>query len=312
MEKVENGTELERLIQLTPFELTKENLITLASDYQNMIVTRSNLKEANEARLVLYRKRIEIQNVAKANRKIIKDFLKNNNDAIETELIETIEPTELALESKIKSVKDAIAEEERLEAERIAKHQNYLNLLRSKTVEVTNSNDIDWLKTWFEKDEPIDLEEFSEEGEQLIAIIKETAKNRLELLEFQEAKRIKAEEWALAELKKEQEITEMLDAAEVIVEEQTLIEEPEPVAKKLPKMKPMETVVLKGAIPAIDKFIESYPPDNDKFKLKTFAEEIVRVNYPLCESEEGKRHVEFVRTMLSKICEQTHKVAEKL
>jgi hypothetical protein len=312
MEKVENGTELERLIQLTPFELTKENLITLASDYQNMIVTRSNLKEANEARLVLYRKRIEIQNVAKANRKTIKDFLKNNNDAIETELIETIEPTEIALEGKIKSVKDAIAEEERLEALRISKHKATLDNIKEQTVKAVNETDMHWLNGVETVFVLTDLEEFQAEGEQLLATLKETAKNRLELLEFQEAKRIKAEEWALAELKKEQEITEMLDASEVIIEEQISIEEPEPVVKKLPKMKPMETIVLLGAIPATDKFIESYPPDNDKFKLKTFAEEIVRVDYPLCESEEGKRHVEFVRAMLSKICEQTHKVAEKL
>jgi hypothetical protein len=191
---MENTENTALAIQLTPFEATKENLVALASDYKNMVVTRDNLKEANDARLVLYRKRIEIQNVAKANRKTIKDFLKSNNDAIETELIETIEPTEIALEGKIKAIKDAIDEEERVEQARIKKHQDWLDLIRAKTVEVTNSNDIDWLKTWFEEDEKIDLEEFSAEGDKLLLTIKETAKNRLEMLEFQAKK--KAEEEA--------------------------------------------------------------------------------------------------------------------
>jgi hypothetical protein len=288
-------------IQLTPFEAKKEELISLASDYKNMVVTKENLKEANEARLVLYRKRIEIQNVAKANRKTIKDFLKSNNDAIETELIETIEPTEIALEGKIKQVKDAIELEGQKEAARVAKHKQWLDVIRAKTVEVTNSNDIEWLKTWFEEDEPLDLEEFTAEGEQLLATIKETAKNRLELLEFQ------------AKKKAEQDAYEIKIAATLLANTANNIDSailegisgaPFDESVIAPKLSPLKTVPI-GVVSEQNEV-------SDKELLERLANQIISVGYPNCESKEAKQHVEYIKNMLSKLSEQTLKVAEKL
>lgn len=204
-------------VQLTPFEATKETLISLASDYANMVVTRENLKEANEARLVLYRKRIEIQNIAKANRKTIKEFLKNNNDATEEELIGTIEPTELALEAKIKAIKDAIAEEEKIESERISRHKHILESIKSKTVAILNSTDTNWLNQ-VNNTVLTDLEEFTAEGEQLLSTLKETAKNRLEMLEFQAKKKADEEAAALKLIEEEKAKKE----AEALAAEQAL------------------------------------------------------------------------------------------
>lgn len=338
---MENTENTALAIQLTPFEATKENLIALASDYKNMVVTRENLKEANEARLVLYRKRIEIQNVAKSNRKTIKDFLKSNNDAIETQLIETIEPTEIALEGKIKAIKDAIDEEERIEQARIKKHQDWLDLIRAKTVEVTNSNDIEWLKTWFEEDDiKPSLEEFQEEYDQLILTIKETAKNRLEMLEFQAKK--KAEE-AAEQLRAQQALHEIqvaemsvkADYREGIVEpifDADIIEQQETktimeVATKMqeevietvfkinevidnsPKLSPLKTVPIGAAS-------EQKPMLDDKQILEFISTKITSLSQDLvsipCIGQKGVAHKDFLVNMLNKLAEQTLKVAEKL
>jgi hypothetical protein len=314
-------------VQLTPFEQTKETLTALASDYKNMVVTKENLKEANEARLVLYRKRIEIQNVAKANRKTIKDFLKNNNDAIETELIEVIEPTELDLEGKIKKVKDAIAEEERIENERVLKLRAVLDSLRDETIKATNSNDITYLKTILVYAITVDLQELKEVGESLLSTLKETAQNRLELLEFQakkkadeeaEAKRIADEEKSRKEAEeklfneesekaKEElgtEIVKDLHAAEqTILYPTTPSEAFEP--NEAPKLSPLKTVPI-GAVSEQDEV-------TDKELLKGLSIAIVSiVSFPTCKSNEAKQHVEYLRNMLSKLSEQTLKVAEKL
>jgi hypothetical protein len=324
---MENTENTALAIQLTPFEQTKENLSALASDYKNMVVTRENLKEANEARLVLYRKRIEIQNVAKANRKTIKDFLKNNNDAIETELIETIEPTELALEAKIKAIKDAIAEEERFEQNRIQRHQDYLALIRSKTVEVTNSNDIDWLKTWFEEDddEPC-LEEFQEQYDQLLVTLKETAKNRLEMLEFQAKKKADEELKEKEALAAEQalqdvqvaEIAAMVDAE---VAKMTFDADFEEQAKKVFKqtgevefkatpIQPLKTVPI-GATSEVKE-----PILDDKQILHFINTKLVNLSQDLisipCIGQKGVTHKDYLISMLNKLSEQTLKVVEKL
>lgn len=313
-------------LQLTPFEQTKENLIALASDYKNMVVTKDNMKEANEARLVLYRKRIEIQNVAKANRKTIKEFLKNNNDATEEELIGTIEPTELALEAKIKAIKDAIAEEERIEAARIAKHRSTLDNISNETVKAINSIDMLYLKA-INDTVLADLEEFTAEGEQLLSALKETAKNRLELLEFQAKKKAEQDAYELqiareekakkeAEEKKfqggnqkniEEVGAEMVPILKTIEEVAFYPPTPSEVFEPIeaPKLSPLKTVPI-GAVS------EQATKITDFYKLKHLAEELTRIDCSQCESKEAKQHVEYVKNMLSKLSEQTLKVAEKL
>lgn len=316
-------------LQLTPFEQTKKNLIALASDYKNMVVTKDNMKEANEARLVLYRKRIEIQNVAKANRKTIKEFLKNNNDATEEELIGTIEPTELALEAKIKAIKDAIAEEERIEALRVAKHKATLDNTKELILKVTNSIDIQFVKHWADANDVgvDDLEEFQSEGEQLLSTLKETAKNRLELLEFQAKKKADEEAEALklieeAEAKKEAEEKEAQKGFDMTEPNNDFnLKEPTRISKTLlaNTANNIDSAILEGARNAISPLktvpIGAVSPpkqQTDKELLSLLSEEIKKVEFPFCDSKEAKQHVEYIKNMLSKLSEQTLKVAEKL
>lgn len=337
-DEAKGKTALIPTLQLTPFEQTKENLIALASDYKNMVVTKDNMKEANEARLVLYRKRIEIQNVATANRKTIKEFLKNNNDATEEELIGTIEPTELALEAKIKTVKDAIAEEERIENERVLKLRAVLDNLRDETIKATNSNDTAYLKTMIEATVIIDLQELTEVGESLLLTLKETAKNRLELLEFQ-AKKKADEEAELARIAAEEKVKK--EAEEKVLDidavndnllahrtySETLLANTannidsailegisgapfdEPI--EAPKLSPMKTVPI-GACSENPLVATNIPLPTDKELLIRMATSFSNVLLPICEEKQGIQHVEYVKNMLSKLSEQTLKVAEKL
>lgn len=332
MENTENKeTALIPTLQLTPFEQTKENLIALASDYKNMVVTKDNMKEANEARLVLYRKRIEIQNVAKANRKTIKEFLKNNNDATEEELIGTIEPTELALEAKIKAIKDAIDEEERIEAARIAKHKAALYSISNETVKAINSIDMFYLKA-INDTVLADLEEFTAEGEQLLSALKETAKNRLELLEFQAKKKAEQDAYELqiareekakkeAEEKEAQKDCDMVGPSQTIMEVATKMQEEviETVSKinevidNSPKLSPLKTVPIGAVSEQIPSgFMPKFKQEDDKDKLRSLSVWIKDVAIPNFYSDTAIKHGEYIQNMLSKLSEQTLKVAEKL
>lgn len=317
-------------LQLTPFEQTKENLIALASDYKNMVVTKDNMKEANEARLVLYRKRIEIQNVAKANRKTIKEFLKNNNDATEEELIGTIEPTELALEAKIKAIKDAIDEEERIEAARIAKHKAALDNISNETVKAINSIDMLYLKA-LNDTVLTDLEEFTAEGEQLLSALKETAKNRLELLEFQAKKKAEQDAYEL-QIAREEKAKKDLEEKEAqkgfdMAEPPTLIEVIGKLEEQIfetnvkidvaiaesQKLSPLKTVPI-GAVSGTtpDGFSPKFKKEDDKDKLRSLSVWIKDVDIPNFSSDTAIKHGEYLKNMLSKLSEQTLKVAEKL
>jgi hypothetical protein len=103
----------------------------LKSDYEKLIVTRSNLKEVDEARKKLKRIRLEIQGVTKANKAIIKDMLDKNQKKEEDYLL-LIEPIEERLNAEQKVI-EAEIEKEKQEAE--AKRQrieNELKLIREK------------------------------------------------------------------------------------------------------------------------------------------------------------------------------------
>jgi hypothetical protein len=173
-----------------------------------------------------------------------------------------------------------------------------------------------------------DLEEFTAEGEQLLSALKETAKNRLELLEFQAKKKAEQDAYELqiareekakkeAEEKEAQKDCDMVGPTQTIMDVATKMQEEviETVSKinevidNSPKLSPLKTVPI-GAVS--EQANTTYPPNNDNFKLRMLAEQVVRVEFPLCESKEAKQHVEYIRNMLSKLSEQTLKVAEKL
>ena len=107
-------------------QTTKEQLQQLADNYKNLVVTPETVKEADKARLVLYRERIAIQNIEKENNDILNNFKKANAKKAD-ELIAIIEPLEKDLKAKI----DAItAEEKRKKEEEAQKERDRISAIK--------------------------------------------------------------------------------------------------------------------------------------------------------------------------------------
>jgi len=283
------NTQLTPMVQLTPFEQTKENLILLALDYKNLVVTRENLKEANEARLVLYRKRIEIQNVAKANSKTIKDFLKNNNDALETELIETIEPTEIALEDKIRVIKYQIAEEERIETARIADIKEQIECIDRLSVFVVSIDDEKALADYIVAEFKYDFQEFANEANQSIEKLRKVAAERLKMVVFNRQEKEKE--------KLEVEVEVKMQSFEEPIKDDLIDKASHALTKGF--VMPNKTVQIGSNIET----------KSDKDLLEDFANRLVLLPNPHVVSDKAKKHVDYIQSMLSKLSEQTIKVA---
>jgi len=281
------NTQLAPVVQLTPFEQTKENLVLLALDYKNLVVTRENLKEANEARLVLYRKRIEIQNVAKANRKTIKDFLKNNNDALETELIETIEPTEIALEDKIRVIKYEIAEEERIEASRIADIKEQIECINRLSVFVVSIDDEKALADYMVVEFKYDFQEFANEANESIEKLRKVAAERLKMVVFNRQE--KEKETLAVEVK--------MQSFDEPIKDDSIDKASHALTKGF--VMPNKTVQIGSNIET----------KSDKDLLEDFANRLVLLPNPHVVSDKAKKHVDYIQSMLSKLSEQTIKVA---
>jgi hypothetical protein len=281
------NTQLAPMVQLTPFEQTKENLVLLALDYKNLVVTRENLKEANEARLVLYRKRIEIQNVAKSNRKTIKEFLKNNNDALEIELIETIEPTEIALEDKIRVIKYEIAEEERIETARIADIKEQIECIDRLSVFVVSIDDEKALADYMVVEFKYDFQEFANEANESIEKLRKVAAERLKMVVFNRQE--KEKETLAVEVK--------MQSFDEPIKDDSIDKASHALTKGF--VMPNKTVQIGSNIET----------KSDKDLLEDFANRLVLLPNPHVVSDKAKKHVDYIQSMLSKLSEQTIKVA---
>jgi hypothetical protein len=105
------------------FPENKEQLIKLADDYKNLVVTEETFEQSKKARLVIRQERYDIQKIEKANNSILND-LKKQNKAIAGDLIEIIQPTENKIDEQIKAIEAKKAEEkaekERQKAEQMA------------------------------------------------------------------------------------------------------------------------------------------------------------------------------------------------
>lgn len=151
------NTEKKEMVVLTPFEQQKTELQQFVADYKELVVTKENLKESDEKRLVLYRKRIEIQRIAKANKDAL-NKAKKINDQREEELVAVIKPVEDDILAKVQAI-------ENIEKNRIENHKIAINGVTRRITTVVSMSDLNALvnletdfEAWF-KD--YDAEEFT-------------------------------------------------------------------------------------------------------------------------------------------------------
>lgn len=194
---------------LTPFGVKKAELQKLADDYKNMAVTKENFKQANEARLTLYRKRQEVQKVEKSNTDKL-NALKEDNWAAAKILIDIIKPVEDDLQAKCKKIEDA-------EANRVKEIKRKIEDIHLKSVAIRAMGKVVDLDALAEKlkGEKDSFSEFNTDGNQAIADTLKIIENRKVILEDEEkAKEIKqandAEEKAKIPETKEQPVSETL------------------------------------------------------------------------------------------------------
>lgn len=131
------NTEKKEMVVLTPFEQQKTELQKFVADYKELVVTKENLKESDEKRLVLYRKRIEIQRIAKANKDAL-NKAKKINDQREEELVAVIKPVEDDILAKVQAI-------ENIEKNRIENHKTAINGVTRRITTVVSMSDLNSL-----------------------------------------------------------------------------------------------------------------------------------------------------------------------
>lgn len=189
------------VIKLTPVEIKKEELQKLAADYKGLVVTRTNLQDADKARKLLKAKRCDIENTVKATKKEVKSHLdkyQSEGDA----LVAIIEPVEKRLEGEINRINEEVKQEAerkiREEEERKRKIRDRIRVIDEKMGVVRAASVLNILDEIAEalKGERETFFEFNEEGNAAIDSILKAIENRKFLLE---------EEAKVAALKKQQE-----------------------------------------------------------------------------------------------------------
>jgi len=210
---------------LTPFQHQEAELTKLAQDYKNLVVTEQNLKEAEEARMKLWRIRVkEIAKTLKQNLEKIKSFKTEQEEKAE-KLCNIIQPVEEDLEKRIQIVKAAKEkrekEEKEKEAKRVLGHRTKVAELNKLTLKVNVMEmeelsliDIAWADSY-------DAQEFMPEFTQALTAINLAINSRKELLVLRkaEADRKAKEEAEKAGAKKYEEnfkqLTEMLTSVNI-------------------------------------------------------------------------------------------------
>lgn len=210
---------------LTPFQHQEAELTKLAQDYKNLVVTEQNLKEAEEARMKLWRIRVkEIAKTLKQNLEKIKSFKTEQEEKAE-KLCNIIQPVEEDLEKRIQIVKAAKEkrekEEKEKEAKRVLGHRTKVAELNKLTLKVNVMEmeelsliDISWADSY-------DAQEFMPEFTQALTAINLAINSRKELLVLRkaEADRKAKEEAEKAGAKKYDDdfkvLTEMLTSVNI-------------------------------------------------------------------------------------------------
>lgn len=175
-------TEKKEVVVITPFEAQKATLLELVKDYKGLVVTNENLKEMNEKRLVLYRHRIEIQRIEKANNDALNKAKKLNSSRAE-ELIGVIHPHEKDLETKIKVLEQA-------EANRVAGIKKAIEDVKARVLKVStfveSSALMEMEKRFLEWKLTFDPQEFKAEFEEACAALASTISDKLAVLIMKE------------------------------------------------------------------------------------------------------------------------------
>jgi len=156
----------EEVIKLTPFEAQATELEAFAKDFKGLVVTRDNYKEMDEKRLVLYRKRIELQRIEKVNNDILNKAKKLNTDRSQ-KLIGIIKGPEDELAANLKKIDAEIEAEKNKEKTRIDAHKRVITDFSQRVISVMQISDstelqkkkdtcVEWYKGY-------NAEEFAEE-----------------------------------------------------------------------------------------------------------------------------------------------------
>lgn len=128
-------------------QVISETEITLrefVKDYQNLIVTEANLKDADKARLALKNKRLSIKKVVDYNNDILKDMIKGNTEGGD-KLIAITQPVEKRIEADVNTIKEKKAQAELAEENRKKGIQNNITEMTQRVMKVmafTNIKDL--------------------------------------------------------------------------------------------------------------------------------------------------------------------------
>lgn len=237
--------------QLQKFEekVDLQLLNQLKSDYEKLVVTRTNLKEVDEARKKLKRIRLDIQAVTKANKATLKEML-DKNQKKEDEYLSLIEPIENRLNSEQKAI-EAEIEREKQEAEaRRQRIENEFNLLREKMIYAPTMVYVNVLKGYMELGLPKILEGTGREEEwyEEYNKLKRICEERIEYLNFKEAERIKEPEQKAkleVQVKEHEEVKNSISPAAKLETENKVVDiqkEEIPVSREIPQEK-LETPI---------------------------------------------------------------------
>jgi len=185
------------VVTITPFEVQKSELQELVKDYTNLVVTKDNVKEMNEKRLVLYRKRIEIQRVEKENNDALNKAKKINSER-SMELVAIIQPHENKIDTQVKAIENA-------EKTRVQSHKNNIQGVKDRILKVSAFKTLEELnefeKVFLEWKVKYNAEEFLQELNAAADILTQSVSDKRKLLEL-EAK-IEAEKFVPEPVKEE-------------------------------------------------------------------------------------------------------------
>ena len=152
---------------IKPITTEEKELIELANSYTNLVVTKDTLKQVDLARKTLKAKRLEIERTVEANKKAVKQLLKNHEEEGQR-LVGIIEPIEARLmkEQKALEEKEAAELKAKLEAEENRKRHikariTYVESMTSGIRTGSFDGEIERVQCPEQKDS---FEEYDEEG----------------------------------------------------------------------------------------------------------------------------------------------------
>jgi hypothetical protein len=166
---------------IKPITVAESELLDIKASYENLVVAKETLKQVDAARKFLKTKRLDIQKTVEANKKAMRDLLKQHEDEGER-LVNIIKPVEDRLAKEQKELEDREAAELRakLKAEedrkraikaKIAAIENTISAVRKGE----HDKNIDSFVIEPDKDT---FEEYNEEGNSAIDMLHGAIENR--------------------------------------------------------------------------------------------------------------------------------------